>query len=246
MTSLQVEKPLPVHHVLWTGGWDSTYRVLDLVLVQQRTVQPYYVLDPGRRSTRTEMAVIQKIRSAVSARESGAGRRLLSPRFIKRLEIRPNATVTAAFRTMKGERRLGSQYEWLARLAEQEDLTSLELAVHRDDRFAKFVDRPGFEAYGRFSLPLLSISKREMKEAAEKGGFIDILEMSWFCHQPVRGKTCGVCVPCTQAIEEGMGYRVTPLGTFDRVVVANVLMLRDRVVRRLRNTRSALLGQVVP
>lgn len=243
MKSASAERPLPVHHVLWTGGWDSTYRVLDLVLVQQRKVQPYYVLDPGRRSTKTEIAAIQKIRTAVSARDSGTGPRLFPPRFIKRSEIRPNAAVTAAFQIMKGERRLGAQYEWLARLAEQEDLTGLELGVHKDDRFAKFIDRPGFEAYRRFSLPLLQLSKRDMKEAATEEGFIDILEMSWFCHQPVRGKTCGVCIPCTQTIEEGMAYRVTPLGTFDRVVVANTLMLRDRIVRRLRHIRSALLGQ---
>ncbi len=31
-------------NVLWTGGWDSTFRVLDLVLHQKATVQPHYLL----------------------------------------------------------------------------------------------------------------------------------------------------------------------------------------------------------
>ena len=31
--------------LLWTGGWDSTFRLLSLLLREQREVQPYYILD---------------------------------------------------------------------------------------------------------------------------------------------------------------------------------------------------------
>lgn len=30
--------PVPL---LWTGGWDSTFRLLVAVLIERRTVQPY-------------------------------------------------------------------------------------------------------------------------------------------------------------------------------------------------------------
>src|SRR5690606_13578695 len=35
----------PPVNLLWTGGWDSTFRLLSLVVQQHRCVQPYYVLD---------------------------------------------------------------------------------------------------------------------------------------------------------------------------------------------------------
>jgi 7-cyano-7-deazaguanine synthase in queuosine biosynthesis len=223
-----------VHHVLWTGGWDSSYRVLDLVLVQHRAVQPHYVLDPGRRSARTEIRTIERIRSAVCARDAEAGRRLRQPSIVKLPDIRSNAAVTAAYQAVRAKNHLGIQYEWLARLAEQEGLANLELGVHKDDRFARLQKQADFTAaFRRFSLPLLNVSKLDMKDAAAREGFLDILELSWFCHLPVRGQPCGKCIPCRQTIEEGMGYRVPSLGGFDRMITANALRLRDGVMRRL-------------
>jgi len=34
------------------------------------------------------------------------------------------------------------------------------------------------------------------------------MEMTWFCHRPVRGKPCGLCAPCVYTIEEGLARRV--------------------------------------
>lgn len=34
--------------LLWTGGWDSTFRLLSLLLGEQREVQPYYIIDSLR------------------------------------------------------------------------------------------------------------------------------------------------------------------------------------------------------
>ena len=39
-----------IKKVLWTGGWDSTFRVLYLVLVEKCQVQTYYIIDPFRWS----------------------------------------------------------------------------------------------------------------------------------------------------------------------------------------------------
>ena len=32
--------------LLWTGGWDSTFRLLQLLLLYEKKVQPYYIIDP--------------------------------------------------------------------------------------------------------------------------------------------------------------------------------------------------------
>ena len=44
--AVKVDSP---RRLLWTGGWDSTYRLLDLLLVQKQHVQPYYVEMPLER-----------------------------------------------------------------------------------------------------------------------------------------------------------------------------------------------------
>lgn len=39
---------MQTHHLLWTGGWDSTFRVLQLLLCSRDAVQPHYIIDPER------------------------------------------------------------------------------------------------------------------------------------------------------------------------------------------------------
>jgi hypothetical protein len=34
------------------------------------------------------------------------------------------------------------------------------------------------------------------------------MDMTWFCHTPVRGRPCGICAPCVYTIEEGLARRV--------------------------------------
>src|SRR5690606_24779131 len=116
--------------------------------------------------------------------------------------------------------KLGSQYDWLARYAYANELSDLELSVHVDDIayfFLKGHVEPNNDGswrlkaevsgpesiFSRFTYPLLEISKTEMKELASRHGFIDILELAWFCHRPASGMPCGTCNPCIYTIEEG-------------------------------------------
>ncbi len=48
-------------HILWTGGLDSTCRVIELSRMEGITIQPYYLLDPRRHSTRQEIRAISRI-----------------------------------------------------------------------------------------------------------------------------------------------------------------------------------------
>jgi hypothetical protein len=60
-----------------------------------------------------------------------------------------------------------------------------------------------------FSWPLIMLTKGDTAAIAKEQGWERIMEMSWFCHRPTRGrKPCGVCNPCLSAIREGFGWRV--------------------------------------
>ena len=50
--------------ILWTGGWDSTYRLVELSMRNIHIV-PVYILDKERKSKKIEIATMRKILSAL-------------------------------------------------------------------------------------------------------------------------------------------------------------------------------------
>ena len=55
--------------LLWTGGWDSTFRLLWLSWIEGRTVQPLYIAEEGRASTAAELSAMKKILAEIQAGE---------------------------------------------------------------------------------------------------------------------------------------------------------------------------------
>ncbi|HEY1145990.1 MAG TPA: hypothetical protein VGE84_06590, partial [Allosphingosinicella sp.] len=114
-----------IHKVLWTAGWDSTFRVLDLVLVQGVPVQPIYLVIRQRPSTSLEMAHMYLIRLKLAERSEAAAERLLPTLYYSKDSLRRDEAIGRAFRAMRRDKYLGEQYEWLARLAAQQDLEGM-------------------------------------------------------------------------------------------------------------------------
>lgn len=216
-------------HVLWTSGWDSTYRVLDAVLNRQLKVQPWYVIDPDRRSRQIELDTMDAIRAELNLRDTAAGSRLLSTRFRRRRDIPEDAEISAAFKQLPGPGRWGPQYEWLARLAKSEQvrleiglkaddgpIQRLSAYLHKDPESGSYVltppaGHPARTIFSRFDLPLVELSKLDMQQLARQNGFLDLLEMTWFCQHPtLRGEACGLCIPCQHYREEGLERRLPP------------------------------------
>lgn len=214
------------HDVLWTGGWDSTFRVIQAVLVEQREVRPHYIIDPVRRSSLLELQAISAVRAALHRLDPAAADRIHELKITPLMEIPGDTSITSAYREMRTRAYLGSQYEWLARYAESKRLERLELSVHVDDKAYHFLegkveatgegiwrlrnDAPSREQkiFSRFSFPLLTLAKLQMREQASDHAFLSVLENAWFCHHPLGGQPCGLCNPCRYTVEEGMGYRL--------------------------------------
>lgn len=168
---------------------------------------------------------MKAITAAVGQRDSEAGKLLLPLQVFDRNEIEAATEITLAFDRLRTQNTLGVQYEWLARLAKQQGWTKLELAIHVDDRAFEVVrehvdgDDDGmtvrmdakdtFTVFGRFRFPLLDMSKLDMHAAALATGFSDLMQLTWFCHQPdARGRPCGVCAPCRFTMAEGLAHRI--------------------------------------
>ncbi|ORJ91976.1 hypothetical protein A6F55_24855 [Prescottella equi] len=207
----------------------------DLLLTQGATVQPWYVVDPGRRSSKREIATINQISEALVRKDRTVADRLRPLNVRDRDDIPANPRLTSFYEQLAKTEFWGGQYEWLARLAAAEDV-DLEISLKADDRpsvrlaaavvpvgdgrfaLGGSVDDEAHKLFERFRFPVFDLTKTDMHDLARKNDFADILEMTWFCHSPsLRGKACGFCGPCTHAREEGFGWRVPAATTAGRI-----------------------------
>ncbi len=201
-----------VVHVLWTGGWDSTYRVL-VLLGQGRKVQPHYLIDNGRLSTELELKAMESIRACIPVHRSLAKGELLPTRISDKPTAVANNRIYAAYNEILKEFYVGEQYMWLAEYCERQGISNMEIGVENNPVVLEAVESTGYpysEIFGRFEFPILSIDKLTMKNWAQGRGLLSVLEQTWFCHRPSRsGRPCGVCHPCEVSIKGGMGYRLS-------------------------------------
>ena len=117
-------------NVLWTGGLDSTYRICELSR-QNVKVQPIYVTE-NRKSEKKELEAIQRIVLKLNSNPLTKFTLLPLKTFdIKRLK--PNKDISNAWNNLNKKYLLGSQYEYLATLANMLD-SELEIGVTFDPR----------------------------------------------------------------------------------------------------------------
>ncbi|WP_197038289.1 7-cyano-7-deazaguanine synthase [Billgrantia saliphila] len=212
-------------NVLWTGGWDSTFRVLFSTLVDKNEVKPHYIIDLNRKSSLHELKAISEIRNEFKKNNRDAAARIGALNITLITEIEPIEEITTSYLKLKEKSHLGKQYDWLSRYARSKKINDLELSVHVDDKAYLFLQgnvekgtcgrwklrgnaEGDIKIFSCFSFPLLELSKAEMREQAKNLGFREELEKSWFCFNPKADKPCGICNPCIYTIEEGMGYRL--------------------------------------
>lgn len=220
-------------NLLWTGGWDSTCRLLQLLLLHRVPVIPHYLEDPTRASTRIELQTMARITDCL--RETYPHTRgLLRPlRLASVSDVADDPEIDAALQEIRKRVFIGNQYAWLPAFCKQRGITDMELGVHVDDKvqallrkFAMEFEHPlgfrsvrvdprhagsaEFDLFRYFSFPLFDIDKVGIDRQAAAEGWSAVMDMTWFCHTPVRGKPCGLCAPCVYTIEEGLARRVPP------------------------------------
>lgn len=235
--------------LLWTAGWDSTYRLIDLVIGRGEAVEPHYIVDPDRPGTMQELKAMRAIRARI-AKDFPGRERLIAPTRTTLLDsIAEDPEITAKFARLKSRAYLGSQYDWLARYVRQQGIRELELCIHADDRAEAFVrdyvervEEEDGQTYWRvrrevadddvglfaaFRFPVLRLTKTEMRRRAAEAGFGRIMALTWFCHTPMGGRPCGVCNPCRYTIAEGLADRLPGRA-----------LLRNRFASQMRLTRK--------
>ena len=216
---------------LWTGGWDSTYRVLQRALIDKVTTRPCYVVYRGRGSAGKELETMNRLLNTLDSSHPEARARVEPLRLIALESIPDFPDIDAAWRHVRLTHNIGSQYGWLARLATAGGWTDVELmiygtgrlgavlgghvvAVERRDGRTTYALGPGAPEpqrllFERFTFPLWGVTKIEAVRQADREGLTEVMaDQYWFCFNPKNGKPCGTCRPCRFAVADGLGDRV--------------------------------------
>tara|TARA_Y100001001_G_scaffold157550_1_gene175852 strand:+ start:6003 stop:6809 length:807 start_codon:yes stop_codon:yes gene_type:complete len=212
-----------VVQILWTGGWDSTYRVISLV-ESGYLVQPHYIMDPARPSRFLEVETIAKISNILN---QDFGNRVLDLKVVDLDSIHVPVEVSKSYDQIRSQCFVGSQYKWLAAYTLINELDALELAIHKDDRACDVVSSfivknyqgshvLGTDApveikaiFGRFSYPIIDMTKSDMKNNLVSSISKEVMALTWFCHTPAFGRyPCGHCNPCIYTAKEGLINRL--------------------------------------
>jgi hypothetical protein len=262
-----------VVNLLWTGGWDSTFRLLSLISSYSCMVQPYYVISRGRPSWRIEVRTMDAIASACRRNPSKYIGTILPTVFVDVDDLAQDQNIKHSLARLNKRTHVGEQFEYLAAYAKQSGINGLELAIENSavvtylhDLLCMHLtlgegpvtgvyvlsddaDNDLKEVFKYFSYPVFDLTKRQMEEAAKEQGFLDLLEMSWFCQRPVGGRhPCGTCPPCQTTIQDGLSRRVGSRGLLRYYARTTALkVLPDALIRviglRLRHGRG---GREVP
>jgi len=222
---------MEAQNLLWTSGWDSTFRLLYLIFIEKKTVQPIYIVDESRRSLNKELQAIDCILKIIEKKHPNATKLVLP--FIKfdKKEISVKQSIAENFAFLKSKTKIGGQYEWLSLFCEQNNLKKVELCIEKDAITSSFFNfiypyihsqkedneyspeelklkNAVFTVFNYFEFPLFETNKIEMYEIAKENNWLEIMELTWFCHTPKKGIPCGKCNPCQTTIMKGLGFRV--------------------------------------
>ncbi|WP_282043983.1 hypothetical protein [Winogradskyella flava] len=216
--------------VLWTGGWDSTFRVIEL-FNRGIQLQPIYIKDSSRGSMEKEIETISLLTDLIQERFKESKGKILPVKLIDRKDIKSDLYLKMMYKSIKRNQSIGTQYKWLSYLSK--DYEGLEIGFHKKDRdrmlkpheLKEIIDETNgknwivdpkktsfikAQLFKNFRFPLVYISKLEMKDYAEQKGFLDIMLNTWFCHRSEE-KPCGECAPCKQYVINDFGFRLEEL-----------------------------------
>lgn len=217
---------MKIINLLWTGGWDSTFRLVQLSR-KNIEVNPIYIIDPDRISTKDELEAMEKILHLLKEKKETKAK--INPIIKICLEdLKPNDDLLASYKAIKEHVRLGTQYSWLPLITEKYGIVEIGIekpsgeysgcvdAINKFGSLKEYGDsyildnskstKDCINIFENFSFPIIKISEVEMKEYIRKWKYEDVMKLIWFCHNPVNNQPCGICRPCQQKMECDMKW----------------------------------------
>lgn len=213
----------PDHYIFWTGGYDSTFRLCDLLIVQHKTVQPVYVaynLDSShlgdfwvRKNRLQEYEAMEKVRAYIIEKFPQTEKLFLPTWYITEDIVNPTFDAKFTGLNLFPRKRTVHQYMHLAKIAHTYKIyiDVGVLGLHTRSKFARFLNKnvslrgqlgvPKSNPLHYLRFPLLRSSKRNLCSYSKQYMFSEILQMSWSCWFPRNNTVCGKCPMCRERFQ---------------------------------------------
>lgn len=250
-------------NLLWTGGWDSTFRLLQLAIVQEKDVQPYYIMDGDRKSMNREIDAMEKIRKGLREAFSAVSLRLKPTIFIYKGSIPDDENIKRLHQMISSRVHIGAQYYWLSCFAEANCTLELELSFENVEYrkrewfmlLDKFTAGTGHERrltgsypeelgmFRHFRFPLLDFYKTDMETIADEYGFLGLLKLSWFCHNPLNDSPCGNCIPCREVMKNRHRHNYVMPNLVARVGIKTLRYLEFLIYQSMKRSSRNSTGR---
>lgn len=253
-------------HILWTGGLDSTYRVVELSR-QKCVIQPHYILT-SRRTVENELRAIREI-TAILNSDKRTIAQLLPVEIFSKYDLEEYPDIQMAWDLLHEKKDFKSrQYPLLTRYARQKKL-KLEMGIQfsANGSVVKVVDESclmdcpddgdvmmidpvkgshewaSFTMFQDFLFPksLYHKSKVDEIEELKRLGYETVLKKVWSCFWPVFGMPCGHCFACQSAMQEGAGELIPKVG----YMLGSIRLYYNKILRRLKKLLKRILPQRV-
>lgn len=195
--------------MFWTGGLDSSFRLIQLLYTTNFKVQPHYLVR-RENSTGVEIDTMIRIRRAVVNQTPELRSRFLPTVYTNEDLIPTFDELNKQIEELRKTGKVAEQYEIMANYCKAFGIDQIEVALTsitgEKGFFEHFKTSPAFEY---FSYPTIELSKKDMFRIARENNWDTILNMTSFCRRPKKKiKACGECGPCVDAVMSGMGYRL--------------------------------------
>lgn len=217
-------------YLFWTGGYDSTFRLCQALIDENKIVQPIYISDiidnlpqntTRRMNKKNEYDAMNKVIKTLHSKYPYIKNSLRPLMDIKKINIDNNIAHHMKILKSQGRvRRAVCQYGAMSQVTKNMG-KNIEICVENEPGSMLNKTMKGqmkcngkvcylkdnleknnksLEIFRRFVFSTIKYTKEDMLEIAKEGGYEDILKLTWSCWYPRNGKPCGRCIMCRERI----------------------------------------------
>lgn len=212
-------------YLFWSGGFSSTFRLCQLLLIEEKPVQTIYLNINNNNNLQTEMEIraIKNIRKTIIKDYP-----ILKPRFPPTLyvdRIKKDTQITNKFKFLHTEygyfdnidikydiyeniARFSYHYKFPIEIGIDRDefnmnqalsryLEEFNLVKHRKLKEDIPVKYNYLHIFDKCLYPISHLTKKQLKQSAVNNNYLYILNITWSCENPTENKMiCSICSKC--------------------------------------------------